>query len=225
MLTGVNSSSNKNLVLVIETAIAGGSLALFENDRVIGNWQGNGEISKSEDVLEQIDYLLKRNRIEKTHLNLIKVSKGQGSLTGLKIGSAIAKGLSDALRVPLVEISVAEAVLTEADFDKERILIVLPVGKNLLLPIFYKSDEKGKKISVLKNSKAVGWEQFQNILDFEEYDQAIFHPKSFEYWQSQLIIDTRSKGSFNFTKIKTASPNLAVIIGRSCASDNVKTLR
>ena len=104
----------KNIILSIETTFEGGSLALYKGETEIDSWSGTKQVSKAEDILEQISELLKKNKIEKKHLQLIAVSDGSGSSTGAKIGLAIAKGLGDALAVKVVKLSVSESQLFKA---------------------------------------------------------------------------------------------------------------
>ena len=217
MLRDSESDPNKNLTLIIETAMAGGSLALFDGERLIETWQGSEEVSKSEDILEQVDKLLRKNNVEKTQLDLIKVAKEQGSAVGLKIGLAIAKGLADALQIRLIEVSTAESLLVEADFQKNKILVVLPTGKNLFLSLFY--ERRGIKSFELvrENVKAENLEGFQKLSESADYEQAVFHQKAFQLWKEQAT--TKQFEELN-KKISTMSENLATLIGKTIASDN-----
>ena len=86
----------REITLAIETAVGGGSLALFEDEREIGIWVGERKISKAEDLLIDISDLLKRSGIEKSEVTNIIYSQGPGSRTGIRVGAATAKGLKSA---------------------------------------------------------------------------------------------------------------------------------
>ena len=98
----------KNIILSIETAAGGGSLTLYRDEAEIDRWAGAKDVSKAEDILEQISDLLKKNKIEKKQIRSINVSSRSGSLTGTKICLAIAKGLSSALAIEVVENSISD---------------------------------------------------------------------------------------------------------------------
>lgn len=127
--------SKKELTLAIETALQGGSISLLRAGGVeLDCWIGAGEISKSEDVLEQIEKILARHGLGKKGIKRIIVSRGPGSYTGVRIGMAIAIGLKKALDCELSAVSVWRGMLLA---DKEtavcaekKIIIAVPAGRN-----------------------------------------------------------------------------------------------
>lgn len=102
--------SGRKVLLVLETALDGGSICIFENHRQIDCAVGTGKLSKSEDILLLSEDLLQRNGIKRREIKLIVVSDGPGSLTGIRIGLSIAKGLADALSAEVLKISALEAL-------------------------------------------------------------------------------------------------------------------
>lgn len=123
--------AGKKLTLAIETAIDGGSLSLSEGDTEIDCWIGECDVSKSEDVLGGLFTLLKRNSLKIEQINLIAVSTEAGSLTGLKIGLATAKGLTRASECSLIEISLWDALSNPVNKNlRHSGMIFLPSGKS-----------------------------------------------------------------------------------------------
>ncbi|HEX8371035.1 MAG TPA: tRNA (adenosine(37)-N6)-threonylcarbamoyltransferase complex dimerization subunit type 1 TsaB [Pyrinomonadaceae bacterium] len=102
------------IILAVETALHPGSVSILEGFDEIDFWVGNAEISRSEDLLPVISDLLKKNRIHQKHIDLIGVSLGPGSFTGVRVGLATAKGLAlgtgcECLGVPTLEVLAASA--------------------------------------------------------------------------------------------------------------------
>jgi len=127
----LNNALEKKIILSIETTVAGGSLSILANNYEPDGWIGSRSVSKAEDILEQIAILLRTNNIKREHIKLIGVSKGSGSLTGEKIGLALARGLAKSLKCRLVEISVFESLLMEIGCKLEgEYLTAIPLGKN-----------------------------------------------------------------------------------------------
>ncbi len=134
----------KKITLAIETAVHGGSLSILEDEKEIDFWIGRTEISKVEDVLEQIFQLLKVNRIGKKEIDLIAVSKGPGSFTGARIGLATALGLKTAWNCEIIGVSVLEAMLLTTK-KKGRVITAIPVGrKQISWQLFENENPPGK---------------------------------------------------------------------------------
>ncbi len=120
--------------LIIDTATHHLSLALaIEKNNEI-NFT---EVSKDEykdpsvNLLSDIDTLLKSLKLEINDVDLIIVSKGPGSFTGLRIGLSVAKGLSLALNIPVVSVPNLEAIekKAEKEYPNEAILSVIDARK------------------------------------------------------------------------------------------------
>lgn len=118
-------------VLAMETAFTG-SLSILSNRKIVAGWRGSHRVSRAEDVLERIAELFNRSEIEKQSVERIVVSKGAGSLTGEKIGLAIARGFCKAIGCRLVEGSIFEALLKEIPGAlKGRYLTAVATEKNI----------------------------------------------------------------------------------------------
>ena len=77
----------------------------------------SGCFSPSEDLLAVIEELLGNAGIGMKDLELLAVTKGPGSFTGLRIAMASMKGFSSALSIPLVSIPTLDAIYdTVADY-------------------------------------------------------------------------------------------------------------
>jgi tRNA threonylcarbamoyladenosine biosynthesis protein TsaB len=118
--------SEDDLILGIESAVAGGSLSLYRAEAELGTWTGEDEPLRAEDVLLRIHDLLDEAGVKKTELTRIAVSAGPGSFTGIRVGIATALGLKKALQVELSSFSVLEAMAAERDLTG---VAVIPMGR------------------------------------------------------------------------------------------------
>lgn len=121
----------------IETAINGGSLALFSDGKEIDHFVGEKDVLCAESLLPVLDRLLKQNDVSRHQVKRVIVSTGPGSFTGMKIGIAAAMGLADGLGRPLVGMS-ALAALTMAVETEGNILTAVPVGRDFVCSQFFK---------------------------------------------------------------------------------------
>jgi len=139
---------NEQIVLSIETAVRGGSISLLKGEREIDFWLGTNKVSKAEDILEQISVLLAKNKVEKHQIDLITVSHGPGSMTGIRIGIALAKGLKKSLDCLMKSVSVLDALHLKAKFESSEntIISAVPVNSSHIGWQIYKS------VGLVKNS-------------------------------------------------------------------------
>lgn len=117
------------VILGIEAAIGGGSLALCRGDREIASWAGTSNVSKAEDLLFNIDRMFKENGISNRELGLVAVSAGPGSFTGIRIGLATALGLKAGIGIPMSSESALKAVIYASKLSGQ-VAAALPVGRN-----------------------------------------------------------------------------------------------
>ena len=122
-------SPKRNLVLAIEAAVRGGSVALLENDREIAVWHGTADVSRAEDLLSSISDMFDRTQTDKNNLVRIAVSNGPGSYTGIRIGLATALGLARALNIECVGIPLMPAIAESHDTAVNTI-VVIPIGRS-----------------------------------------------------------------------------------------------
>lgn len=116
------------ITLALESAIAGGSISLLDGEDEIGRWIGASDVSKAEDLLINIDALLKKNSVTRNDIGLIAISAGPGSFTGIRIGFASAMGLRDGLGVRLQSVLALAAIA--ASTAGKTANVAVPMGRN-----------------------------------------------------------------------------------------------
>ncbi len=99
------------LIVSIETAAKGCSVALHTEGQLIATQTLHVEKSHAESLLCAIEHLLAISPYTKQDLVAVAVSSGPGSYTGLRIGASTAKGLCYALEIPLIAVNTLEAML------------------------------------------------------------------------------------------------------------------
>jgi len=98
------------MVLGVETATGFGSVAIVNEEGIIGECTLNVSLTHSERLLPLIDQLLKHTDIPLSRIDGLVVSLGPGSFTGLRIGISTIKGLSLASKKPIVGISTLDGL-------------------------------------------------------------------------------------------------------------------
>ena len=97
-------------ILAIDTTAVTAAAALVEDGHILGTYQQNGTLTHSETMLNMVENLLANAKVTPDALDLLAVSAGPGSFTGVRIGVSIIKGLAFAKNIPCVPVSTLDAL-------------------------------------------------------------------------------------------------------------------
>lgn len=101
-------------VLGIETSCVRGSVALVEAGKTLAVASHQRENAHEQSIQPLIEQVLARAGWSARALDRIAVGTGPGSFTGLRVGIALAQGISEGLEIPLVGVSSLEAMAAAA---------------------------------------------------------------------------------------------------------------
>jgi tRNA threonylcarbamoyl adenosine modification protein YeaZ len=119
-----------NLVLGIESAIFGGSIALSRGGDIIASWVGTEKLSGAESVLPTIDKLLGSISADVQDLETVIVSTGPGSFTGIRVGIATVLGLRASTGARCVGLTAFRAISSSS--NESRHTVALPMGRDMI---------------------------------------------------------------------------------------------
>ena len=97
-------------VLALDSSGIVASVAVVEDDILVAEYTVNYKKTHSQTLLPMLDEIVKMIELDLKTIDAIAVAKGPGSFTGLRIGSATAKGLGLALKKPLIAIPTVEGL-------------------------------------------------------------------------------------------------------------------
>ena len=117
-------------ILAIESAVSLGSVALICGQEGSTVTREGLECSRAEKLLSTISGLLVEATITLREIDLIAVSTGPGSYSGIRIGVSTALGLANALDLQCAGVSVLDAIASEAAVSSGSFVVAIPVGKN-----------------------------------------------------------------------------------------------
>lgn len=86
------------------------SAAIVEDDRLLAEYTTDYKKTHSQTLLPMLNELKEMIELDLNTVDAIAVAAGPGSFTGLRIGSATAKGLGLALDKPLIEVPTLEGL-------------------------------------------------------------------------------------------------------------------
>lgn len=97
-------------VLGLDSSGLVAGVAVVENDALVAEYTTNDRKTHSQTLLPMLDALKHIIDLDMESIDAVAVASGPGSFTGLRIGSATAKGLGLALGKPLVEVPTLEGL-------------------------------------------------------------------------------------------------------------------
>lgn len=86
------------------------SVAIVEDDNLLAEYTVNYKKTHSQTLLPMLDEIAKMIQLDLDSLDAIAAASGPGSFTGLRIGSATAKGLGLALKKELIPVPTLDAL-------------------------------------------------------------------------------------------------------------------
>lgn len=111
-------------ILAIESSGLVASVALWVDGCIVGEFTTNFKKTHSQTLLPMLDKMMTTLGMDVDVCDAIAVCAGPGSFTGLRIGSATAKGLGLALNLPIIEVPTVEAIAYNL-FGTDRIICPL----------------------------------------------------------------------------------------------------
>lgn len=149
-------------ILAIDSSALVASVALVTEDQFIGEYTLNYKKTHSQTLLPMLDAMFKQLEMNVEEVDAIAISGGPGSFTGLRIGSATAKGLGLALGKPLVHVPTIEALAYQLFGATGVICPIMDARRSQVYTGVYKHE---KEFQVIKEQMAVGIEALVEVLE------------------------------------------------------------
>lgn len=108
-------------VLALDSSGLVASVAVVEDENLLAEYTVNYKKTHSQTLLPMLDEIASMIELDLKTIDAIAVAAGPGSFTGLRIGSATAKGLGLALDKPIISVSTVEALAYNL-FDTESLI-------------------------------------------------------------------------------------------------------
>ena len=140
-------------ILAIEASSLVCSTAILTDDIITAEYTINNKVTHSQTLLPMIDEICKMTDTDVSEFDAIAVSGGPGSITGLRIGSATAKGLAYALNVPVVNVPTLEAMAYNFYGTDKVICPIMDARRNQVYTGIYSFENNG--LSIYLDSSAM----------------------------------------------------------------------
>ena len=134
-------------VLGIETSGLVGNIAVCDGDRVVASKTYGKNFSHGKEIVSTIELLFNEINQEPGDIDLIAVSTGPGSYTGLRVGVTCAKTLAYGLGKPVIDVPTLDVLVENVkDNSAKTICPVLDAKrKSVYACIYDRSSNENKK--------------------------------------------------------------------------------
>ena len=134
-------------VLGIETSGLVGNIAVCDGDRVVASKTYGKNFSHGEEIVSTIELLFNEINQEPGDIDLIAVSTGPGSYTGLRVGVTCAKTLAYGLGKPVIDVPTLDVLVENVkDNSAKTICPVLDAKrKSVYACIYDRSNNESRK--------------------------------------------------------------------------------
>lgn len=148
-------------ILAIDSSGLVASVALIDDGECIGEYTINYKKTHSQTLVPMLDQVRKMIDLDLTTIDAIAVAAGPGSFTGLRIGSATAKGLGQALNKPLISVPTVDGLAYNLYGTDKLICPLMDARRNQTYTGLYefKREEEGWSLEIVKAQCAVALEE------------------------------------------------------------------
>ena len=154
-------------ILALDSSGLVACVAVVSDDNLIGEYTINYKKTHSQTLLPMLDEVAKMTELDLKTLDFIAVSAGAVSFTGLRIGSATAKGLALALDKQIVSVPTVDALAYNLWGSADVVCPLMDARRNQTYTGLYSFD--GNEMEVLKEQCAVGIDEIISIvIQFEQ---------------------------------------------------------
>lgn len=147
-------------ILAVDTTAAAASVALSEDDTLIGEYFVNIKQTHSQTLMPMVGSIIKSCNINISDIDLFAVSCGPGSFTGVRIGVAAVKGLALPLGKPCAAVSALEALALNLSATHGVVCSVMDARrKQFYNAVFESSDGELKRLT---EDRAIAFSELKN---------------------------------------------------------------
>ena len=150
-------------ILAIDSSGLVATVAVMEDEQLLAEYTMNYKKTHSQTLLPMLDEMAKMIELDLDTIDAIAVAAGPGSFTGLRIGSATAKGLGLALKKPLISVPTLEGMAYQFFGTDKLICPMMDARRNQVYTGIYRILETD--LEVIRNQMAVPIEEILEELN------------------------------------------------------------
>lgn len=140
-------------ILALDSSGLVASVAVMEGNTMLAEYTMNYKKTHSQTLLPMLEEMAKMIELDLNTLDAIAVAGGPGSFTGLRIGSATAKGLGLALKKPIISIPTVDGLAYNLCGTDKIVCPLMDARRNQVYTGIYEFD--GNTLKIIEPQMAV----------------------------------------------------------------------
>ncbi|PYG85694.1 tRNA threonylcarbamoyladenosine biosynthesis protein TsaB [Ruminiclostridium sufflavum DSM 19573] len=125
-------------ILAVDTSTNVASVAILEDDIIIGEYSCNKGKTHSQKLMPMIQSLLEKVKLDTEDIDAFAASIGPGSFTGLRIGVTTIKAMAFAAGKPVISVYTLDALAYNMSMSKALICPVIDARNNQVFTAVYR---------------------------------------------------------------------------------------
>lgn len=152
-------------LLALDSSGLVASVAILDGETLVAEYTLNYKKTHSQTLLPMLDEIVKMTQTELSEVDAIAVAAGPGSFTGLRIGSATAKGLGLALNKPIISVPTLEGIACNFYGTDALICPMMDARRKQVYTGIYSFDTG---FHVIKDQEAIAVKELAQLLNTME---------------------------------------------------------
>ncbi|UNC91444.1 tRNA (adenosine(37)-N6)-threonylcarbamoyltransferase complex dimerization subunit type 1 TsaB [Candidatus Contubernalis alkaliaceticus] len=182
------------LILGIDTSTMVCSVALARENQIVGEYTLQNKKTHSQRLMPLISAVIENCDFTPGDLGGISVTCGPGSFTGIRIGVAAARALSQALGIPLVGIPTLDVLAFQFNYGEGLICPLLDARRGEVYSAVYRSS--GEQIERITNYMAVPLRELLEFLIAAPEEKIIFLGDAMDKYRDLLQETLKARACF-----------------------------
>lgn len=186
------------MILAIDTTSQAASIALINEDRLIGEYTSNAKMTHLQKLMPMVEELLNKCDLSMDDIQGIAVSEGPGSFTGIRIGVSSARALAQAKDIPIVCVPTLKAMAYNLPYYSGVLCPILDARRQQVYASAYQWENQNCKEIIEAAPYAID----ELLKELDQYEDILFFGDGILPYKEHIVKALGEKAKFAPSYIK-----------------------
>jgi tRNA threonylcarbamoyladenosine biosynthesis protein TsaB len=142
-------------ILALDASGIAGSVAYYKKNKLVGEYYICDGLTHSQTIMPMLENMKSLLSIDLKEIELVAVTSGPGSFTGLRIGVATAKAMAMALNLPIIGIPTLDVLAANISFTPYIICPIMDARRGQVYTAQYRWNETSHEMQRISEYEAI----------------------------------------------------------------------